>query len=139
MTLGLGDNYLPIAADDLQNIGDKTVTVTFEGTQDFGGYGESREYYTYLWPNGVDPRVSMPNNHIYYQLFDADNVRLSKNNDFYWDDTLTAGLIFAEFKAALTENKNIRIFVPESQTLDNSSLQSGIPYTGYIIFGIKLV
>ena len=118
LDLVLGYNNLPVIVAAAQNLGGKTVTITFEGTQAF-----DLDHYVYdLWPNGIS---SVDNAR--YALFTAgDNIPVVSTS------SKPVGHILADF----TDNgtQEIVILVPSGQ-----SIVPDVPYTGSITFGIKLV
>jgi len=118
LDLVLGYNNLPVTVAAAQNLGGKTVTITFEGTQAF-----DLDHYVYdLWPNGIS---SVDNAR--YALFTAgDNIPVVSTS------SKPVGHILAEFTNNGTQE--IVILVPSGQ-----SIVPDVPYTGSITFGIKLV
>ena len=116
-----GYSYLPITLTDFENSGDKKVTITFEGTQEPNKVGDIIYGYSFvLYPNGI-PLYS--GDAVIYQLFDANNDPLEYS---YSGQTL----------AVFSRNgmKEIGIRLTNEDIRDT---QPNVPYTGYIVFGIK--
>ena len=121
LTLAIGDNNLPIAVSDTDNLGGKKVTVTFEETQD---YSMAIPGYFLNLATVVD----LIGYTITYKLFDADNHDVTYDYSGY--NSVLEGTVLAEFTTDGT--KNIKINIP-------SSAYTVGTYTGYIVFGIYLV
>ena len=125
LALELGNNYLPITVSDVQYLGDKTITVTFEGTQRRSNPGnEPARYYLQLSYQNIS-------NSFLYDLFDSMDIEAE---GFFV--TVQQGRWLADFQSNGT--KTIRLFI-DPDVINGSILTPNVPYTGYIIFGIKLV
>ena len=122
LDLAVGDNYLPVTVSNTQDLGGKAVAITFEATQDNANNGSGLYYRMCLWPNGISGETS-----VIYKLFNAENSEIISNA------ANPAGQILVDLNGNGT--KKIRINLPEP----NAGILPNVPYTGYIIFGIKLV
>lgn len=131
-TLGLGTNYLSVEAVLWDAIGDHTISVTIEGTQDT----DDTLYSTRLWRDGVNDAFRIP-----YALYSmaypytepagAAGVKIPRT-------TLGAPVELARF----TEDGSVdlKLFIDEDHltALSFGSSQT-VNYAGTITFGIKLV
>ena len=121
LALTVGGNALTITVSDTANLGGKAVTITFEGTQAKIAEGTDYRYGAQLDPESGG--AGLP-----YELFNADNAPVTSTA------ANPAGQTLADFTGNGT--KTISLYIDES-ALD--TVERGIPYTGYIIFGIKLL
>jgi len=132
LNLEIGMNFLPITISDAENLRDKTVVVTFEGTQEYSSSFDW--YFLSLQSEVIDSSVySIP-----YSIIGANGVELG--NDPGNPGIATSGIALAEF----TDNgtKQITAFIDEDDVyIDKlmNELHANTLFTGYIIFGIKLV
>ena len=166
LSLGFGDNYLPIEVSDTANLNNKSVAITFEGTQteaDFPQFAYTHYALILVNPNKNIPVLYSTLDHddfITYRLFDEFGDR------FYGDlGGVTCPSVFRQFVYALTHSaflnqsgdpldsrgilakydkdgvKNLKIVIENDGLYYNSPdyLTPNVTYTGYIIFGIKLV
>jgi hypothetical protein len=126
LKLAEGDNQFNIEVSNAENLGDKKVIITLERTQ----HNNGGSFAQTLWANGNEPDV-----------FD---VSLDYNNQFFhyeiyvpystsYAGVFSAGAEFAVFAGNGVQNSNIRISASNA-----ARALPEVPYTGYIIFGIKL-
>ena len=121
LDLTRGDNWLTITCFT-DSLFDKTVTVTFEGTQ------TSNQFVLHTdW-------IGNQSYNLAYRLYDFNNV--------YVGYAPFPGRVLVEFDTKTYSGnleEKIRIFIDPDDTInDGIDFQPGVPYSGYIIFGIKL-
>jgi len=119
LNLNLGDTYLPIEISEVENIDNKAVVVTFEGTQQSAGVNQ---FITLLEP----PKGVLSG--IYYGIYDINNLRIGGGSN-----VISAGLYLVAMNGE--GEANIRINIPT----DTPDIVPGATYQGHIVFGIKLV
>ena len=118
MALEFGYNYLPITVSDMENLGGKTIVITFEGNQ-HGPFSEGSIYYdSFLWKNGINNKAT----NLTYSLY-------IENGECYGYYN-AIGEMLLTFQDNGT--KELTVGVPV-----NSNVEPNTPYTGWVIFGIK--
>ena len=125
--LSFGRNYLPIELVDAENLGGQSVVVTFEGTQETSGISD------HYWLRLKAGNSELDNGWFPYILFDEfGNVVASIYQDYLNSTMLLPGLPLVTFEKPM--EKLISLEINEGQTVIPNE-----EYTGYIIFGIKLL
>ena len=115
-----------IEVSDVDNLGDKSIYVTFEGTQ----FERSEEFYALY----LDTDVNTPQRYLAYELYDVwgGHMGCEYNGDLNYN-TLQQGQVFAIFGENGTQM--IQTYIdPYWQTI----IEPNVTFTGYIIFGISL-
>ena len=136
--LDAGDNYLEISACG-ENIDNKMVLVTFEGTQSWVGTEYSYTYYNLLlWRNG-EP-AAYETDTLFYDLYAANGSRV--NTDVYGDYVANPGIWLAEFylnNIDVWVVQTLRININPYSEKNADIFQPDNPYSGFIVFGISMV
>jgi len=118
--LEIGDNFLEITVSEAENLGNKEIKVTLEDTQShFDG-------------NCILELLS-PNIGINYHLYDATGMPV-RTPESPW--IVAPGHVLAVFGEPCTQVLNIYI---SDKVFDDSAFVPTDYYTGYIVFGIRLV
>jgi len=125
LKLDFGRNSLYITVSDANYLAGKRIEVTLDATQD----NRSGSSYFNLWKNGVD---DFANAIPYYVIVGF------LNDDPDDPDMLESGFYDPHILNRFTGDgtKEIFISVPLSYA---SMMEMDVPYTGHIVFGIKLV
>ena len=123
MNLSVGNNYLPITVSDMDNFSGEKIVVTAKETQ--AEY--STHFMFYLWPNGTEPGND---EYIIYTVINSASAglaRIVKDTQFK----------VAEFTANGTNNVQI-IVEGYVGNPPGTPIPTGVPYTGWIVFGISV-
>jgi len=131
LNLNFGENYLPIEVSEAQYLDGKEIAITFEGSQCSIYSGTPGLYYykLELWRDGEVPYFFLDGEWLEYNFFNTTNGRY-----IYEDSTrVYAGGTLLQF--AGNETQNLGIDVEDWSGITTPD----VPYTGHIIFGIKLV
>ena len=122
LALAIGHTSLPITVSDSADLGSNgIIVITAESTNQLFA-GTSDRYLTSLYPNGV----YMQTNRVDYYLKDANGEYITDFN--YFD----SGAILATFDGNGAKSINFEIIAVDYY------VQPGVPYTGWIQFGIQL-
>jgi len=131
LELSMGENFLPITVTDAENLNGKKITVTIEGTNEPNGIGG----FATVLHVPYEILLSGYTNEVRYNIFNAEGNLIGEGGPH----------IFAVHDRTLAEfdgngEKSIKISNIESVWSPPSfPIMPNVPYTGYIVFGIKVV
>ena len=132
MNLSVGNNNIPITVSDMDNFSGEKIVVTAKETQAEEDIGSGTYFYDFhLWPNGTIP--AMLADVLMYTVH-----RLDGTSDYYAISPSETHIV-AEFTANGTENVQITVMNYLGHPLGAlDPIPTGVPYTGWITFGISV-